>query len=208
MSRVMSDVMPPSDIGPWLERASGWMFASLAFLPPSAVRLNGMRALLPQLPEVVRPAASQILALPLEEWEPEFFSVLGPSGCPACESSYERAAMASRGPLLADVAGFYKAFGYSPEPPREVPDHVAVELDFLSFMAVKIAYAYFEHSEVDAGTTLDAYESFRTTHLDAWIAPLCTALTETGSPQYQSIARFLQALMTLAAAPPDGMERH
>jgi nitrate reductase assembly molybdenum cofactor insertion protein NarJ len=208
MSRVAVDTLPPSDMAAWLARASGWMFASLALQPPSPQRIDRMRDLVPLLPETVQPAASVILTLPLAEWEPEFFSVLGPAGCPACESSYERAAMAARGPLLADVSGYYRAFAYAPAPPREVPDHASVELDFLSYMAVKIACAEFECRVEDAGTTRDAYESFRRTHLGAWIDQLCAALVDTGSPQYQSIGRFIQALTGLAGATPEEAAVH
>jgi TorA maturation chaperone TorD len=171
------------------------MFASLALQPPSGATLDAMRCLLPSMPADLRTTAAGILESPLDEWEPEFFSVLGPSGCPACESSYERAAMASRGPLLADIAAYYQAFAYRPEGLREVPDHVAVELDFLSFMAVKIAFANFEARNDEAAVARDAYEAFHRRHLDVWAPALCDALVETGSPQYQSVARFLQTLI-------------
>jgi nitrate reductase assembly molybdenum cofactor insertion protein NarJ len=197
MSLVRTGVIPPpSDIKPWLERASAWMFASMALRPPSCAITDAMRGLVSSLPADMREEASRILELPLHQWEPEYFSVLGPAGCPACESSYERAAQASRGPLLADVAACYRAFGYLPEPLREVPDHVVVELDFLSFMAVKIAFARFEARDEDACTAREAYEMFRRRHLEAFAQPLCASLIDTGSPQYASIARFLQTLIS------------
>ena len=196
MSVVKVGVLPPSgDIGPWLECASAWMFASLALQPPSDTTLDAMRCLMPSMSSDLRTAAAGILESPLDIWEPEFFSVLGPAGCPACESSYERAAMASRGPLLADVAAYYQAFAYRPEGLREVPDHVAVELDFLSFMAVKIAFANFEARNDEASIARDAYEAFHRKHLNTWAPALCDALIETGSQHYQSVARFLQTLI-------------
>ena len=103
--------------------------------------------------------------------------------------------MASRGPLLAEVAAYYEAFGYVPAPLREVPDHIAVELGFLSFMALKIAFARFESRADDAGVALEAYEKFQTKHLGVWAPAFCAALAETGSSQYQSVARLLQTVI-------------
>ena len=201
MSRVAVDLITPSDMGPWLERAAGWMFASLALQPPSESNVVTMRSLLPTLPPAIREEATAIVGLPLSDWEPEFFSVLGPAGCPACESSYERAAMAARGPLIADVAAFYKAFAYQPETLREVPDHIAVEIDFLAFMAMKIAFARYEHRDDEADLTIEAYEKFERTHLGAWARALCEKLIATGSAHYQTAAHLLESLI----APPDGL---
>ncbi len=201
MTIAQTHVSASSDIALWLERASAWLFASLALQPPSSATIDEMTRLVPSLPPAMKAAAAEIVALPLEEWEPEFFSVLGPAGCPACESSYERAAMASRGPLLAAVAAYYEAFVYVPAPLREVPDHIAVELGFLSFMALKIAFARFESRVDDAGVALEAYEKFQRRHLGVWAQTLCAALAETGSPQYQLVARLLQCVISPSDPP-------
>ena len=132
-----------TDVGLWLSRAAILQFASLALQTPTAEVVHEMRDLIATLPDDLASAAITILEWPEEAWEPEFFSVLGPAACAICESSYERAAQASRGPLLAHVAAFYEAFGYVPDRLKEVPDHAAVEFGFLSFLAMKVAFATF-----------------------------------------------------------------
>ena len=188
--------VPPAEPPPvrgWLQLAAAWRFASLAFQPPTATSHNSMNQLVPELIDSLRPAAALVAAFPLDEWEPEYFSVLGPAGCPACESSYEPAAIASRGPLLAEVAGFYEAFAYLPVDVREVPDHVSMELGFLSFLALKVAFAQFEGRADEERVALEAYKGFLRAHVEPWLGELCQALANSGSSQYGAIATFVRA---------------
>jgi nitrate reductase assembly molybdenum cofactor insertion protein NarJ len=176
-----------------LEQSTVYSFASLALQVPDEDTVAAMSALIPSLPGDLQPLAAAIVALPLDEWEPEYFSVLGPGGCPASESSYERAAIASRGPLLADVAGFYDAFAYAPGV-RDVPDHASVELGFAGYLALKVAFAEHEGRGEDAAVAGDAMSDFLAAHVEPWMTPFCDALTQTGSPHYASVADFIRQL--------------
>lgn len=178
----------PVDVAGWLAHASVLQFASLALQPPSPGVIGEMRALVTSLPEELVGPAETLLSMPIDEWEPEFFSVLGPAGCATAESSYERAAQASRGPLLARVAAFYDAFGYAPERLREVPDHIAIEFGFLSFLAMKVAFARFESRADDASVAADAYATFRERHVSVWLPDFAEALAATGSAQFAAVA--------------------
>ncbi len=61
--------------------------------------------------------------------------------CPY-ESEYGRRALLQQAHELADLAGFYEAFGLKTAAARrERPDHVACELEFLEFLSRKEAYA-------------------------------------------------------------------
>ena len=111
---------------------------------------------------------------------------------PTCESSYERAAQASRGPLLAKVAGYYEAFGYAPVRLTEVPDHAAVELGFLSSLAMKVAFATFESQLEAAEIARVAYADFHRLHLGAWLPDCAEAMQATGSEQYTAIATWVR----------------
>lgn len=178
------------DVTEWLVRASLLQFSSLALQPPSSNLIAEMRALVPSLPAELAERTSLILAVPIEEWEPEFFSVLGPAGCPTSESSYERAAQASRGPLLVRVAAFYEAFGYAPERLREVPDHMAIELGFLSFLAMKVAFALFDSKGEESAVAAAAYETFRQQHLSVWLPDFAETIEATGSTQFAAIGKL------------------
>jgi nitrate reductase assembly molybdenum cofactor insertion protein NarJ len=173
-----------------LARASAWMFASLALQPPTAESRAILEALIPSLPSSLQTAAARIAAFRLDDWEPEYFSVLGPAGCPACESSYERAAQASRGPMLADISGCYQAFAYAPDV-REVPDHASVEAGFLGYLAMKIAFAEHAGQEDAAEIAREAYAAFQRDHVGRWFDDFRDALAETGSAQASAIAEFL-----------------
>lgn len=54
-------------------------------------------------------------------------------------SEYGRGRALAKGARLADVAGFYRAFGVQPTP-GELLDHVAVELEFVAFLLAKERY--------------------------------------------------------------------
>lgn len=70
-----------------------------------------------------------------------FGHTLRGSVCPY-ESEYGQRALLQQAHELADLAGFYAAFGLKPSGHRrERPDHVACELEFLEFLSRKEAYA-------------------------------------------------------------------
>lgn len=187
-----------TDVEQWLSRAATLQFAALALQPPTAEILAEMRGLVVNLSGDAVAQSGAILSLTLDEWEPEFFSVLGPAGCAVCESSYERAAQASRGPLLAQVAGYYEAFGYAPVRLKEVPDHAAVELGFLSFLAMKVAFATYESKSEAASVAAGAYADFHRQHLGAWLLDCLEAIQATGSEHYTAIATWVREALRLA----------
>jgi TorA maturation chaperone TorD len=177
----------------WLERAVCWRFASTLFRTPTADGLHERHVLLPILPDQARDEATPLLDVDLDTWEREFHRVLGPGGIPSCESSYDRAALAGRGPLLAAIGGFYQAFGYAPDThEREVPDNIAVELDFLAYLAFKGAFAANGGSPAELDVTTHAYEAFRRDHLNFWIAAFLDALAATDSDFYRAATTWLQ----------------
>jgi len=184
----------PADARRWLEAAARWRAASLLFRPPSAAVATELGALAGELAGGAATALTPFLDLPLDDWERAYHAVLGPSGVAACESSYDDAAFASRGPVIADVAGFYRAFGFVADPGLgEVPDHLSVELSFLAYLAVKAAYA--RHHGLDEAVTVteDAYGKFLDDHLLFWEARFRGRLAAAGSDLYDAAARWLAA---------------
>jgi nitrate reductase assembly molybdenum cofactor insertion protein NarJ len=193
----------------WLATAAIWRFFSFAFRLPGRSQRADLRAIARELPPDLRKMAEEICTLPLKTWEPEFHRALGAGGVPACESSYDENALAGRGPLLADVRGFYEAFAYSPEkPPAELPDHLAVELDFLAYLAVKIAFAQHEQDGESEKTARDAYDHFVEQHLVTWAERfrerLCAA---TASPYCTIVDALCERLREAAAKPVAGAQR-
>jgi len=126
----------------------------------------------------------------------EYHRTLGPGGVPAVESSYDPNALAGRGPLLADVAAFHKAFSYAPDnPPAEVPDHIAAELDFLSYLAFKAAFAMESGNVENARIVIKAYQTFLDQHVFTWVDAFRERLA--GSESFV----FIHAARQIGAAP-------
>lgn len=69
--------------------------------------------------------------------------------------------------MLADIMGFYRAFGL--EPSKDRPDSLACELEFMHYLVFKRLYAL-ENNDIDdaaekALVCLDAQKNFFTEHL-------------------------------------------
>jgi TorA maturation chaperone TorD len=122
--------------------------------------------------------------------------------CPPYEGAWgEAPQLAGKPALLADVAGFYAAWGMTPavgEPDME--DHVAAECEFMSALCLKEARAE-AHGEAERRTiTRDAGSAFVADHLGRWTEPFAAALREaTPLPYYGALADLLAAWMRLEA---------
>lgn len=90
---------------------------------------------------------------------------------------------------LADISGFYRAFGFKAGGEiHERPDHIAVELEFMHVLALKEAYALqngvTEHVEV----CREAQGKFLADHLGKWIHLFAKSLEHQGLQPYTRIA--------------------
>jgi len=173
----------------WLATASRWRLLSLLFQLPTREARRELKRLAGSVPRDLASLAKAWTAVPMKDAAAEFHRVLGPGGIPAVESSYDPNALAGRGPLLADIAGFHEAFAYRPEkPPAEVPDHIAVELDFLSYLAFKTAFALHAGSWEESQITAKAYEHFLAEHLCTWVPTFHERLERAACPFYARAA--------------------
>nr|BAL57380.1 cytoplasmic chaperone TorD [uncultured Acetothermia bacterium]BAL58896.1 cytoplasmic chaperone TorD [Candidatus Acetothermum autotrophicum] len=88
--------------------------------------------------------------------------------CPIYEVEYDRNRAVSQGPTLADIAGFYRAFGLELAV-SERPDHMALELEFMSVLAYKEALALQNDLREHAEICRDAQKKFLEAHLGRWV---------------------------------------
>ena len=124
-----------------------WKFLSLLFRCPGDVPVGSIGALAGELPDELQAHAREILSL-IEDSQLEgaYHALLG-SGGPVSpyESDYQgpgQEGMRDKGVVLGDVAAFYKAFGFDHSKEMlEVPDHVSLEMAFVSYLKLKEAYA-------------------------------------------------------------------
>jgi TorA maturation chaperone TorD len=103
--------------------------------------------------------------------------------------------MAGKTALLADIGGFYAAFGLEVAGGQpDVEDHIATELEFLSALALKEAWAIAEHHGDHADVSHDAGLAFLRDHLARW-APAFTDALEAAAAldYYRAVARLLRA---------------
>ncbi len=106
-----------------------------------------------------------------EALEPEYVRLFGPvARCPLHETAYGDAGrLLGRSAHLADIAGFYLAFELHPtagDSHRE--DYIGLELEFMSLLAVKEAYAIAEGWQEALEVTRTAQQRFVQDHLGTW----------------------------------------
>ena len=122
--------------------------------------------------------------------EGAYLAVLGPGGA---LSQREVAYRPDRDPaaILARLAALYEAFAYLPAS-EDPPDHIAVELGFAGYLALKRAYAEQCDDAAAAALAADGLALFRAEHLDTFTAALAERLGAT--------AGYLQPLAARLAA--------
>ena len=102
---------------------------------------------------------------------------------------------------LADIAGFYQAFGFKVGGAvRERPDHLAVELEFMYVLALKEAYAVVNGLHEQVEICHDAQGKFLRDHLGRWIGLFAESLAQsTPSGPYLVLAQFAAAFVNADA---------
>lgn len=134
------------------------------------------------------------LARALREVYLELFGHAVRGECPPYEMEYGKSEIIQQASELADIQGFYAAFGLAMvDRAHERTDHAAAECEFMSALASKLAYAL-EHHNCEAEKILaDAQRSFLTDHLGRWLPAFARRL-ENADPDgfYGKIGAFIQ----------------
>lgn len=159
-----------------LRRAARLRLLALAFECPHAGWQEQLNSLSEEIGEAeLRQLAEQAR----EEGNPELYhTTFGPGG-PAAPREVSYVATRLPGQLMADLQAFYDAFAYRPTI-DEPPDHIAVELGFLSYLQLKTAYAASRGDQQQAAVAADAAKRFMESHLSHIIGPLVRALQASG----------------------------
>ncbi len=127
------------------------------------------------------------------------FGLLVPKECPPYETEYYPAQETfGRSQQMADVAGFYKAFGIVPaQSSPERPDHLALELEFMGFLLLKKRLALAAaNADPEAGEQASVCErtlrDFLRDHLAWWLPMFAAGLhRKAGAGYLHSLAGVL-----------------
>jgi TorA maturation chaperone TorD len=143
-----------------------------------------------------------------EEWVEEYdrvFGIVHARECPPYETEYhENAEPFFRSQQLADIAGFYRAFGLTTaRAVPERPDHVSLELEFMALLSMNKRLAL----EAESGdrSSLEAIDvceqaerAFLRDHLAWWLPSFCTGLRrKAGDGLYAAAGRILAAWLPI-----------
>jgi putative dimethyl sulfoxide reductase chaperone len=190
-----------------VQRAAWFKVFSLLFKYPDAEMIDLLRVGVAELPVDVLKTDMRINAEPFKravadadsnDFVTEYSALFTGAGlCRSNENDYEKLSF-SMTEKLADVAGFYGAFGFEVDDSiGERPDFIGAELDFVNLLLLKQAYAVKNGWTEQAGITGDAVSSFVETHFVRWVPKLCYALAELATPNgiYATAADALAAMV-------------
>lgn len=132
---------------------------------------------------------------------------LGQVLCSPHETEYERDTF-SKASQLADIAGFYNAWGLqTSESRRTMPDFVGTELEFLAMVTRREAYAALRGWANRRKVARESAEAFIQTHLGRWVNAFAADLRDVTADDaagrfYAALARALEqfVVMDVAAA--------
>ena len=113
------------------------------------------------------------------------------------ETEYGPVREARKGPVLADISGFYEAFGFRPAPgAAELPDHIGMEFEFFGLLLVKEADARARAAAEEAAVAADAARTFFADHLAPWVPAFGQGLREAARhPFYVAVAQLLHVFL-------------
>lgn len=134
------------------------------------------------------------------------FGLLSGSKCPPYETEYVPSKFVfQRSNSLADVAGYYLAFGLQASTQQpERPDHIALEMEFMAqLVQLEIAARQGDDAEScsQGDICLAAQERFLREHVIWWMPAFCTLLRRQ-SPDgfYDAVSSYVAALVAAERA--------
>jgi TorA maturation chaperone TorD len=157
-------------------------------LPPERLTLGPLLETLP-------PRRDELTA----EYD-RIFGLVVSRECPPYETEYHPSTEPFfRSQQLADIAGFYRAFGIEPTADLpERPDHISLELEFLSLVLLKQRLAALDGPGADERVAVctEAGRTFLRDHLIWWISAFATGLRRKGAGGfYAAVSEVLAAFV-------------
>lgn len=137
--------------------------------------------------------------MPLSDPNLEMSSVFGHNlspDVPPYETHYGKLDVFRSTQKLADLSGFYRAFGLEPHQGDRRPDHLPIELEFISFLCLKEALAIEREELPKAEISRNARLKFLSEHLCQWIPFFTQSLSQKSAESYYAgLAQTLLAFI-------------
>jgi TorA maturation chaperone TorD len=179
-----------------LAQAAAWRLLGLLLERPRAGWHAEVAAL---AQEVADPDLRAVVQAAQTATEGAYLRCVGPGGV-ASPRAVAYAGFQDPGRLLAEVAEFYKAFGFRPRSEDPV-DHVGVEVGFVSFLLLKEAFALADGNTAAARITAGARQRFVEDHLATLAHPFAERLELAGPSYLLEVARLLAVRVPAPAHP-------
>jgi TorA maturation chaperone TorD len=121
--------------------------------------------------------------------------------CKLDEAEYDKAVF-NRYQRMADVGGFYRAFGFEPSgDAHQRPDFIGLELEFMQLLLIKLAYAMEQGWDDKVEACRDAEKEFMKEHLAWWVPAMCENLRGASTCAYfKQLSDFLEAFIASEAS--------
>ena len=185
-----------------LHRARLWRFLAEAFSDPRATPMH-MAGELPDAARALGLDAAPVLDALAAAGDragahDRLFGHTVRGKCPAYEGEYGGPKGLRYAHILGDLQGSYRAFGLKLSGrAHERPDHIAVECEFLAFLALKEACAAELHGADKAELCGDASRRFLEQHLGRFARAFAARVRRNGKePFYRAAAELLdQAIL-------------
>jgi TorA maturation chaperone TorD len=130
---------------------------------------DGLAPLPEQLRTVVLALAGTMPAAPvLAADHARLFTHSTSRDCPAYETAYTTREIFRQTEEMADIAGFYRAFGVEAVPASERLDHICVELEYMQLLTAKEAHTAAEGWNGRVRRCRQAERLFLRDHLGGW----------------------------------------
>ncbi len=145
------------------------------------------------LRQAARVFAEVVTATTVDELHKHYSELfVGRRDCRLDESEYDKSIF-NRYQRLADVAGFYRAFGFhvSKESGQRA-DFIGTELEFMQVLLLKRVYAEEHGWTTETQTCVSAENTFIREHLEWWVTLMCENIRkEQTCAFYTSLTNFL-----------------
>ena len=146
----------------------------------------------------LRPTMAGLSAASLEDAYTRCFGHAMSKDCPPYEAEYGQAHIFQKTHTLADIAGFYLAFGLDLAAEScERVDHISVELEFMHFLCLKEAYALANnHPDERLVLCREAQSKFLRDHVCRWAFGFARRLcAKAGDTLYRELGQLLAVFL-------------